>query len=149
MRDRDRDRVIQAIRDAFPPYVVEDVIAPHECLECHSLRVALAEKSWLKITDEYVDEHDDVLPLFSPTAYHAFIPAWIIRGIFEPEGGVGTMVLINMTNQPSIEKFSPPQARAVIDALSYIVSNNGFPIGDEENNEYRAKIQETWAERAA
>jgi adenine-specific DNA methylase len=56
-------------------------ITDHECEECFGVRKTFLNKNWKQITPEILQENYDKLPLFSPEAFHCFLPAYLIYAI--------------------------------------------------------------------
>ena len=64
--------------DVFPQRIVEGPIAPHDCEECLALREQLTGITWLDVPGQFVLANDGALPLLSPEAYLAYLPALLM-----------------------------------------------------------------------
>ncbi len=56
-------------------------IVEHECDECFRVRNTFLNKNWKKITPKILEENYDKLPLFSPEAFHSFLPAYLAHSL--------------------------------------------------------------------
>jgi hypothetical protein len=79
-------KLIEQIADIFPERVPTFPLINHECEECLELQDAFAGKSWKEISSELLKEHFSDLSLFSPEAFHAFIPAYLFHSIENLDG---------------------------------------------------------------
>ncbi|HMN45857.1 MAG TPA: hypothetical protein PKE27_14865 [Povalibacter sp.] len=86
---------------------VEADIAPHECLECDELRVALAPYEWLNIPDGVLDKHRWDMPLLSDDGKQYYLPAWLIRSINEPESDYTDALLFAFSSEHRWEPTVP------------------------------------------
>jgi hypothetical protein len=57
------------------------VIAPHNCEECREVTTVFANKNWKTIEPEILEDNFGVIPLFSPEAFHFFLPAFLIYSL--------------------------------------------------------------------
>lgn len=73
-----RERIIRAFADVPAP---ESLLINHECDECLELQRAFLGKSWREISSELTRKHFSDLSLFSPQAFHAFIPAYLLHSV--------------------------------------------------------------------
>lgn len=74
-------RIIEQIEVAFPATVPTLPLINHECEECIELQSAFAGRSWKEVSPELIKKHFSNLSLFSPRAFHAFIPAYLTHSI--------------------------------------------------------------------
>lgn len=63
----------------------EPPLINHVCEECLELEKAFEGKSWQEVSPELVKEHFSDLSLFSPSAFHGFIAAYLIHSIENPD----------------------------------------------------------------
>jgi hypothetical protein len=89
------------------------------------------------------------LPLLSPEAYLAFLPAWLRQSALEPEGEVAGMLLVNLACDPDPTGFAREQRDAVIEVARFIVRNNSWGPGDPVNVKSLVAIERAWAEVVA
>lgn len=73
-----KDKIIKAFSNVSYP---KDFITNHECDECFAVRKAFLNKSWKEITPSVLEENYDKLPLFSPEAFHCFLPAYLVYSL--------------------------------------------------------------------
>ncbi len=73
-----KENIIRAFAGVPAP---ETPLINHECEECFQLQEAFVGKSWNDVSSELIREHFSNLPLFSPQAFHAFIPAYLIYSV--------------------------------------------------------------------
>lgn len=73
-----RERIIKAFANV--PYPKES-LAPHECDECREIREIFAGQKWNAVPSGILADYHDALPLFSPEAFHYFLPAYLIHSV--------------------------------------------------------------------
>src|SRR5262249_41062267 len=112
----------QILHSAFPPFVLQDTITPHQCEECDALRSALEGRRWDEIDPALVDVNEGGLPLLSYEAYVAYLPAWLLRALGDPAGPVAGMLLVNLRHEPETVGFTPAQRAAVVEVARFIVA---------------------------
>ncbi len=100
------ETMVETLIGAFPPRIVEGTVAPHDCPECLELRRGLTGMTWLDVPIAFIREHSDVLPLLSPEAYRAFLPAWLRQGVLEAEGEVADVLLVHLACDPDPAWFT-------------------------------------------
>ena len=96
------------------------------------IRRTFSHRAWNDL-DADLDAHDGILPLLTPEAYCAFLPAWIGRGLEDPEGGVATMALINMESSDHVDRFTALQRAVLVECAQYIHRSDPFRVQDEES----------------
>jgi len=128
----------------FPPERFRRLVAAHDCEECDAIRATFSHKAWTDVLDAELDAHDGVLPLLTPEAYCAFLPAWIRRGLWEPDGGVATMALINMESSEHVDRFTPLQRTVLLECVQHIHQSDPFRVQDEESLRELESIQQRW-----
>lgn len=64
--------------DKCPP---RDEIAPHDCPECNAICRAFAGVGWRRVPDGLIEAYPSCLPLFSPAAYHYFLPSYLLYAL--------------------------------------------------------------------
>jgi hypothetical protein len=137
------------LRLCFPQRLVSGVIAPHECEECSALREHLAPRTWSEVTDDFTEQYSGSLPLLSPDAYNAYLPAWLRAALHKPDGDVAGIILINLADEPPMKHFTQAQARALIRAARIFVTINPWGLDDPANVEGLAKVERVWSPGAA
>lgn len=73
-----KNKIIEAFDGVSYP---KGFITTHECAECFAVRKAFLNKSWREVTPEILEENYDKLPLFSPEAFHCFLPAYLLYSL--------------------------------------------------------------------
>jgi hypothetical protein len=129
---------------AFPAVVVSGTIAPHDCIECDKLRKQLSNITWRDVPAEFVAEHDADLPLLSKEAYKAFLPAWLLAGIRDPDGPNAAMLMVNLGNDPDTGSFTKQQASVIVEAAEFMATNSVFGREDPVHIEAIAQIRSAW-----
>jgi hypothetical protein len=99
-------------------------------LECDELRHALKGKSWREVDDAFLLDNDGCLPLLTPEAYRAFLPAWFTSALRDPEGGPATMALINMESSTLHSEFTKTQRNALLACVRYV--HEGDPFAQQD-----------------
>ncbi len=137
----------QKILKAFAavPYPAE--IVEHECDECRSLRKDFADKNWRTIEPKIIENNYDKIPLFSPTAFNYFLPAYLIYSLdnFSVENKTNTEFTIyalaplkkNIREnfeywKERFEGFNFEQLDCIYDFLSLVAEDDGHRdfVGD-------------------
>lgn len=54
-------------------------LTAHQCVECYRLRDDFCGKKWWSIQDEVINANYDKLTLFTPPAYHYYLPAYLLN----------------------------------------------------------------------
>lgn len=80
MGDLSLDGIRQKIRAAFPAQVFSGVVTECACDECVEISDGMRFKSWDQIPEAFLDANPS-LPLLSPEAFRAFLPAHLLRGL--------------------------------------------------------------------
>jgi len=130
-------KIIEAFADV--PYP-KGVIAPHECDECQDVRKTFAELDWKTIDQQILENNYDKLPLFSPEAFHFFLPAYLIYSLkhFEDKyNEVPEFTIYTLTPDKSLkenptcwqekfENFTLEQFNLIYDFLDLAKENKEF-----------------------
>ncbi len=59
-------------------HILKALLLNMSAKECFEVRKAFLNKDWKEITPKILQENYDKLPLFSPEAFHYFLPAYLI-----------------------------------------------------------------------
>ena len=70
-----KQKIVSAFENVL--YPKGDIIS-HECDECREVRKTFANLAWKTIEPQILENNYDKLPLFSPEAFHFFLPAYLI-----------------------------------------------------------------------
>lgn len=73
-----RTRIIDAWDEVGRP---TQRLVEHECEECQQLEAAFASLEWKVVPVELLRENFDAQPLFSPEAFHGFLPAYLVYSL--------------------------------------------------------------------
>jgi hypothetical protein len=136
--------VLRALRESFPPRVVQGVITPHECDECAAIRRVLEGHSWHEISNDFAETFSGSLPLLSPDAYNAYLPIWLTAAIEHPDGEAAAMVPINLADKPSKIGFTPSQCAALIAVVEFVAANNWCGPDDPVNIKHVSAVRAEW-----
>jgi hypothetical protein len=139
----------ERLNATFPLGVCESDVAPHDCVECSEIRLTLGELTWVEVPSGYIQEHDDILPLLSVEAHHAFLPAWLQEAVLQPESPVAHMLMTHLELHAPSELLTTRQARLVLDIASWLAINSGFGSSDPVAIESLEGIRRTWQTAAA
>jgi hypothetical protein len=138
----------QLLLSAFPARKVDGPVAPHSCEECDELQQALGAATWSEVSADFIEEHDDVLPLLTHDAYLVFLPAWLRQGVRSPSGAAAGMVQVSLRRRPNTQGFTREQAAAIIEAARYISTQNIYGASDPVNVESLTDITRIWTQVA-
>ena len=127
---------------ATAPAPEDDNIICHECEECFVLRDGVRGRTADELSDSWVEENFDQLPLFSDDAKRFYFPAYFRVAALKPDSLVAQFVLYSLSSdfrlQPS-DGYSPQQMQAIRDFLEYIETRI-----DELDKEDVAKAKALW-----
>src|SRR5438128_9120148 len=70
------------------PHPGKNNIIGHKCAECYGVKKDFKDINWRDASEEVIEKNYDKLPLFSPAAFHHFLPAFLIKSIDEPQSSV-------------------------------------------------------------
>lgn len=152
--------LVKQIRDVFPQEPIpssQDIIL-HECDECFSLKNDFSGYRWPEVPRKVLEIHYDDLPLFTPVAYHYYIPSYLsyslqrIPPVDEPWVSEIPPSLCEGEYQPIIDftiyslepakesnwndrykrRFNQDQASVITDWLFFVLENSKHFKTDEE-----------------
>ncbi len=139
----------QRLSATFPLHVCECAVAPHDCVECSEIRLALDGITWVEVPSIFIQEHDDILPLLSDEARHAFLPAWLREAVNRPDSPAAHMLMTHLELQSPSELFTQRQARLVLDIAAWLTLDNGFGPSDPVALDSLGGVRRTWQSAAA
>ena len=140
----DRTELVRRIGAAFAdvPPPKDDNIICHECDECFRLYESLRGHTAGEISDAWIEENFDKLPLLTDDAKRFFLPAFLRVAALKPDSLVAQFVLYSLADdfrmQPS-GGYSARQKQAVRDYLIHIEPRMG-----EYGREYFEKASALW-----
>ncbi len=123
-----RNELKQLISDAFgsvPHPGPQNISNEHHCEECKEVVDGFADLTWQAIPIRTIDANYDKLPLFSPAAYHHFLPAFLQRSLDEPEGPTREFTFYSLTTKPDdwlkerTRLFTAAQIRCILLYLEF------------------------------
>jgi hypothetical protein len=132
----------QAITLAFPPTVLRGGITPaddeawaEEIDDDLDLRDNLRNRAWNEVAAEVIGRHANGLPLLTPEAFAAFLPAWLMHSLENLSGGneVREFTIYEFCRydaHPGLQKYqhsrhallNAEQRKAVVDFLILVSS---------------------------
>ena len=91
-----RKQLLTVFASVKPPR--KSHITQHMCEECVELRETFSDLKWDSIQPTILDSNWGQLPLFSPAAFHYFLPAYILRCLdnFDPDNLVCEFTLYSL-----------------------------------------------------
>jgi hypothetical protein len=93
VKDPQIEKVRNDIRAAFPPTAYYGPITACDCEECSQLREELRHKPWDEVSTDIIDLTCSPT-LLTPEAFHAFLPAYMLRGL---DDLIGKRVVLEFT----------------------------------------------------
>jgi hypothetical protein len=137
------DELMHHINSAFAdvPAPSEDSIICHECEECFALRDDVRGHTPAELSDSWVEQSFDQLPLFSEDAKRFYLPAFLRVAALKPDSLVTQFSLYSLSDGFRMQPggYSPQQKQAIRDFLGYIETRV-----DEFDQEYVAKAKTLW-----
>src|SRR5664279_1983181 len=81
--DRQLSGLKEALRASFSAASLpaQEDVAPHDCKECRAIREAFAGRTWESLRPHEVEQRFDSLPMLSPSAFHYYLPAYLIYSL--------------------------------------------------------------------
>ena len=115
------------------------------CPECEDISQTFGGKSALSVEDGVLAEHT-ALPLFTPEAFHYFIPAYMLYSLRHPDSDVAFFIRqglgeagIDTFYLERFRLFTVQQKQAVIAFLEFLRSQE-IEGDDRDQHEYEEKI---------
>lgn len=133
---------VKKILEVFPktpPPPFEEVTG-HRCPECNALRDDFNGVKWWEAEHTLIDENFGKLPLFTPRAFHYYIPAFILRSLekFNPYDEVLEFVIYSLYPSEKIadlewfeqrkELFSEQQISIIVQFLNSVLLDTNMQI---------------------
>ena len=144
-----REILLERLGRLFPEVVPDSPVAPHDCIECSEIRAQLDGCSWSEVPLDYINNHDDILPLLSIQARHAFLAAWLRAALLQPDGTVAGMLMAHLALQPPSELFNQRQKQAVVAVMEWVGRSSVFGPDDPVTLDSLAEIRSAWQSIAA
>jgi len=136
-----------------------DKLALHECDECQAVRDAFARVDWKTLDDEVIKANFDKLPLFSPEAFHFFLPAYILYSLTHLYSEACAFMVYALTPkeqkrneaerkamllwwQERLKPFSQKQMGIVYEFLDIVKDEEGFRHDREDIDLGKKKLRE-------
>ncbi len=113
------------------------------------MRTILGGATWWSVPGSFIREHADHLPLLTPEAYKAFLPAWMCEAVSDPTGEAAALLMVNLREGAFASNFSQQESYAVVHVAKWIAENNGFGPDDPVNRETVTKLMQNWGGQAA
>ena len=137
------DELMQHIKSAFAdvPAPSEDSIVCHECEECFTLRDDVRGHTPDELSDSWVEQSFDQIPLFSEDAKSYYLPAFLRVAALKPDSLVTQFSLYSLSDEFRMQPsgYSPQQKEAIRDFLGYIETRV-----DEFDQDYVTKAKTLW-----
>ena len=139
----DADTLIRRIDAAFSEasYPQGNFIC-HECDECFELYDDIKGCTPAELSDRWIEQSFDKLPLLSDEAKRYYLPAYFRVSVHKPDSLVTQFLLYTLADGFRMEPdggYSAPQKEAIRDFLEYI-----RPHSDEHNLEYLNQAKTLW-----
>lgn len=129
-------RILAAFPKIAPP--LPENLTEHNCDECEGVKDDFSGVEWWSADDWLIDKSIDVLPLFTPEAFHYYLPAFLLRALagFNPDNEVleFSVYSLSPTKTPiddpryrtRLNLFTPEQISAVASFLEQIQNDERF-----------------------
>jgi hypothetical protein len=139
-------KIEAAFSDVKPP--LSENIIEHECQECRDVERTFRNQNWRNIEPKKVEWAYDKLPLFTPEAFHYFLPAFMLYSTQEPNSEVCEFVVFALASkkaseewwQERLDKFTTVQKAACNLFLRWLLPNPEY-VCDSKDME---KALKTW-----
>lgn len=154
-----RADILRAFADTVRP--PQEEIALHQCDECAALRAAFAPYMWDRVPPQVIEAHYSALPLFSPSAFAYFLPAYLLYALdhFTPDSGPSEFTIYSLVIEEPVnehhaawhrERLKPltrSQVNTVERFLDLVEADEEFASYLQELAPGRARFREFWASR--
>jgi len=134
------ERIGAAFADV--PLPADDNIICHECEECFRLHESLRGHTAGEISDAWIEENFDKLPLLTDDAKQFFLPAFFRVAALKPDSLAAQFLLYSLADDFRMQPqsgYSAQQKQAVRDYLTYIEQRM-----EEYDREYFDKASALW-----
>jgi hypothetical protein len=130
-----RQRILATFPKADPP--MPEKITSHPCEECAGVTEDFCGVSWWSADNTLIDENFDDLPLFTPEAYHYYLPAFLLRALdtFDPDNLVAQFCVYDLSPKETAEdpwfrrrlnQFTPDEVSVIATFLEYVRADERF-----------------------
>jgi hypothetical protein len=146
-----RQKILATFPKTDPP--LSENITSHPCEECAAVAEDFRDVKWWCADEPLIDENFDDLPLFTPEAYHYYLPAFLLRALdnFDPDNLVAQFCLYDLTLNKTPEDgwYSPRLQQFTCDEVATIVAFLRYVCGDERfarfHKDAALALRELWA----
>lgn len=130
-----KEKLYQQIIDTFPqkspPLVNEITYDDDEC--CNRVKTEFNSLKWWSANCDFINRNYDVLSLFTSTAFHYYLPAFLICSLkrFEPDNRILEYTIYSLSptktsqDDPWLKErlrlFTPEQINTIRNFLEYIL----------------------------
>lgn len=146
-------KIEEAFSDVEQPS--SDNITNHNCPECRAVRRVFRNQSWRAIEPKKVYWAFGQLSLFTPEAFHYFLPAFMIYSLREPNSDVCQFVVFALTLhrkqvrsewwQKRIDKFTEEQKLACNLFLRWLLPNPEYAF---DADDIKQALETSWKIKA-
>lgn len=142
----DADTIIRQIDSAFSevPTPEEDNLICHECPECFALYDGIKGRTPAELSDEWVEDNFDQLPLLSDEAKRYYLPAYFRAVAHNPDSVAAQFLLYTLSDGFRMQPeggYTDQQKEAIRNFLVYME-----PKYNEFEQEYVKKAKLFWNE---
>ena len=121
----ERQDLMKRIQNAFAsaPQPSEDEIICHSCKECLELRDGVYGHTPDELTDSWIEENFDQLPLLSDDAKRYYLPAYLRVSACNPDSTVSQFILFALKDDHRWEPtggYSSEQRQAICEYLQFL-----------------------------
>jgi hypothetical protein len=115
------------------PFSATEEVVSHECLECSGMRTAFGSHAPTKVDAAAVLAYATSLALFTPSAFHHFLPSFLLYAIDHPQSEVASSLPYALGPEEVDEfyaarfnLFSLEEKAATLQVLRYLRANDPF-----------------------
>jgi hypothetical protein len=145
-----RQRILATFPKTDPP--LPENITSHPCEECAGVTEDFRGVRWWAANNTLIDENFDDMPLFTPEAYHYYLPTFLLRALdtFDPDNMVAQFCVYNLSPEKTaddtwyrlrLDQFTPDEVSVIGTFLEYIRADERFA---EYHDDAEAAIRDFW-----
>ena len=119
-------------------------VAEHECGECDEIRAAFARQAPFELPTDVIEYHHDSLPMLSPTAFHHFLPAYLVRALDAPDSTVALFTWLSLSPdaldpfyQSRYDLFSQAEKAVVSHVVEFLIEAGKGELSTDERERAR------------
>lgn len=131
-----RGDLAQRLRENFSeaPRPAPDLIVTHQCEECSRIRDDFSPFDWSSVPGDIFEYHWDAFSLFTPQAFHYYLPGYMLHVLNRPNSEVAEWMLPKLLalGRPDdfwaqrLSLFSASEKAVIREFLHFVYETSAF-----------------------